>query len=83
MKYSAIHNDFIISQKDLKAFSFEIKHAMADIRKALKVPLTTRKREGGLERIDHIERGILESCKSIGVDFGVEWGSDLDLSNLD
>ena len=83
MKYSAIHNELIVSQKDLQSFSLQMKYVMVDIRNVLKVPLTTRKRDGGLERIDYIERGILEACKRIGVDFGVEWGSELDLSNLD
>ena len=82
MEYSAVHNKILVTQEDLKRFSIEIRYAMADIRKELKVPLTSRKREAGLERIDHIERNILSACKSIGIDLGAEWGDKLDLSEF-
>lgn len=82
MEYSAVHNKLLVTPEELKRFSSEIRYAMADIRKALKVPLTPRKREGGLEKIDHIERNILHACKIIGVDLGSEWGDSLDLSSF-
>lgn len=82
MEYSAIHDKFLVSQEDLRSFSREIRYAMADIRKELNVPLTPRKQDGGLERIDHIEKGILSASKAIGVDLGCEWGEKLDLSEF-
>lgn len=82
MQYSAVHNKLLVTPEELKQFSIELRYAMADIRKALKVPLTPRKREVGLERIDHIERSILTACKSIGVDLGAEWGDKIDLSEF-
>ena len=83
MDYSPIHNKFIVSQKDLQSFSLELKYAMKDIRKALGYPVGKRKRDVRLEPIDHIERSILSACKHIGVDFGVEWGDKLDLSDCE
>jgi hypothetical protein len=80
MQYSAIHNQLLLSQEDLKKFSAEIKYAMAGVRKELKVPLTPRRVEGGLQGIDHVERAILSACQNIGVDFGTQWGNELDLS---
>ncbi len=82
MEYSAVHNKLLITPEELKRFSNEIRYAMADIRKELKVPLTSRKKDGGLERIDHIERSILQACKNIGIDLGAEWGDKLDLSQF-
>lgn len=82
MEYSAVHNKFLVTPEDLERFSIEIKYAMADIRKELKVPLHPRKKDGGLERIDHIERNILSACKSIGINLGAEWGDKLDLSEF-
>lgn len=82
MEYSAVHNKLLVTPEDLKRFSIEIRYAMADIRKELKVPLTPRKKDGGLERIDHIERSILSACKNIGIDLGAEWGDKLDLSEF-
>jgi len=81
MKYSAIHKQLIIEQKDLERFVLGIKYAMTSIRNELNVPLCRRKEKVGLQPIDHIERGILDSCKSLGIDFGVEWGSQLDLTD--
>lgn len=83
MEYSAVHNKILVTPEELKRFSIEIKYAMADVRKALKVPLTSRKKDGGLEKIDHIERSILSACKNIGIDLGAEWGDKLDLSQFD
>lgn len=82
MEYSAVHNKLLVTPEELKRFSIEIRYAMVDIRKALKVPLTPRKRDGGMERIDYIERNILQACKSIGIDLGSEWGDSLDLSSF-
>ena len=81
MKYSPHHNSFVISQEELQRFSQSIRYVMADIRKAMKVPLSVRKREGSLQPIDHIEKEILDGCLSIGVDFGVKWGRELDLTD--
>ena len=83
MEYSAIHHKLLITPDEVKQFSIEIRYAMADIRKELKVPLTPRITNGGMERIDHIERAILQACKKIGVDLGAEWGDKLDLSTFD
>ncbi len=83
MKFSAVHNALIISPKELEAFANEIRYAMARTRILLKVPLTTRSRgECPLTDIDHLERSMIDACKSIGVDLGCEWGHQLDLTNF-
>ena len=82
MEYSAVHNKLLLNQEDLKRFSIDIRYVMADIRKELKIPLTSRKSEAGLQRIDHIERNILSACKNLGIDLGAEWGEKLDLSEF-
>jgi len=83
MDYSVQHNSFIITQKDLQNFSLSMKYIMKSIRKELGYPIGRRKHDGGLEPIDHIEREILDACKRIGIDFGAEWGHQLDLSDVE
>jgi len=83
MNYSALHNQFIITPKELELFTLHIKYVMKSIRKELKYPIGKRKKVVGLEPIDHIEHGILNACKIIGVDFGTEWGEKLDLTDCD
>lgn len=83
MEYSAIHNGFILTQDDLKRFSNHLKYTMKEIRKATGTPLTKRKRDAPMDRIDLIERGLLDAAKSIGVNMGSEWGHELDLSEPD
>ena len=83
MEYSAVHNKMLLTQEDLQVFSNEISYVMAEIRKELEVPLTTRKRGIGVfESIDHIEMTILAACKRIGIDLGAEHGDKLDLSRF-
>ena len=83
MKYSAVHNSLIVKQEDLKGFQDDIRFAMANIRKAMKVTLAPRKREVGLEPIDQIERDLLSACQRLGIDMGAEWGHTLDLSKFE
>jgi len=80
MQYSGIHKKFIISEKELEMAYENLKWAMKKAREIANVPLQKRKREGMLEDIDHLERAIIEAGKSIGINFGADWGADIDLS---
>jgi hypothetical protein len=80
MQYSGIHKKFIISEKELEKAYENLKRAMKKAREIANVPLQKRKSEGMLEDIDHLERAIIEDGKSIGINFGADWGADIDLS---
>ena len=80
MEYSAVHNKLLITPKELERFAGSIRYSMASIRKALNVPLGLRDQAGALQPIDHIEKGLLDACKDIGIDMGAVWGEELDLS---
>lgn len=80
MTYSAIHKKLLVEPKDLSSFSTEMLCTMANIRKAMNIPLTARENDTPLAPIDHIERGIIDALLKIGVDLGVKWGCELDLT---
>lgn len=81
MKYSAIHKQFIISQNEIEIATENLRYAMKKARKLAKKTLGKRNDKGQpLSDLDHLERAILDAAKSIGIDFGAEWGSEIDLS---
>ncbi|HEV7379357.1 MAG TPA: hypothetical protein VGN64_06160 [Dyadobacter sp.] len=79
MKYSAIHKQMLISPEDLDRAVNSIKWAMGQYREAAGVPKGKREDEG-LNPIDHAERAMLNGLRDIGIDFGAEWGHQLDLT---
>jgi hypothetical protein len=82
MTYSPTHNAFLITQDDLKRASIELKYCIRRARQMAGVPLGKRKMEG-LEDIDHLEKGIIDAARDVGIDFGVHWGAELDVSDKD
>ena len=82
MMYSPKHDAFLITQKDLKMCAMEIKYAMKKARQIAGVSIGIRKCEGGLEPIDHLEKGLIEMATSLGIDFGASWGSEIDLTDV-
>lgn len=81
MKYSPHYKAFLLSQSDLDAAATSFKAALYDMRKVAGVSLGKRKKPDQLEAIDHAEREILNAARFIGIDFGVKWGFQLDLSD--
>ena len=82
MEYSAIHKRFIITQNELDLAVNNLKYAMKKARQIAKVGLGKRKGVE-LKEIDHLERAILEAGKNFGINFGTEWGGDIDLTDFD
>jgi hypothetical protein len=80
MKYSAVHKGLIINQEDLQILADLVKYSMKKYRIITGTPLGKRGKSGMLQNIDHAERALLEGLRKTGVDLGVEWGADLDLS---
>jgi hypothetical protein len=83
MKYSAIHQKFIIDEGELKRASHMLLHTMKRSRILAGVPLGKRKSEGALTNLDYVEMGIIEIAKAIGIDLGAEWGHDIDLTDVE
>jgi hypothetical protein len=83
MKYIPKYNAFVVTQQELQMGSDAILYAMRKYRQALKLPIGKRKHDGPLEDYDHAERAIIEGLKSLGIDLGVEWGEQLDLTDQD
>ena len=83
MKYSAIHQKFIIGEDELKRASHAILYAMKRGRILANVRLGKRKHDGPLTDLDHLECGIIEIAKAIGIDLGAEWGYEIDLTDKD
>ena len=82
MEYSVIHKKFIITQNELDHAANSLKYAMKKARIIAKVGMGKRK-GAELKEIDHLERAILEAGKNIGINFGAEWGGDIDLTDFD
>lgn len=82
MKYSAIHNELIISPESLKRFSHTVLYAMKKYRQASRKPLGRRKSNSILTDFDHAEKQMIDAIKELGIDLNVNWGEELDLSNL-
>lgn len=81
MQYSAVHKSLIIEKEDIDRGMLSILWAMKKYRKVSNIPLTRRKHDSGqLSDFDLAEREMLQGLKAIGIDFGVDWGKDLDLS---
>ena len=82
MEYSAIHHKLIVSPESLKRFSHTILYAMKKYRQASRKPLGKRKDNSMLTDFDHAERQMISGLKELGIDLNVEWGAELDLSNI-
>jgi len=82
MMYSATHKAFIITQKDLDMAACLILCAMKSARKIANVTMGKRKLEGSLEPIDHCEKNMIEAARSIGIEFGTNWGNEIDLTDI-
>lgn len=83
MKYSALHKSFIISPTELERVSVHLLYVMKRARIMAKQPLGKRKSKGGLTELDHLERAVLSVAKEIGIDFGHEWGEEIDLTDFE
>jgi hypothetical protein len=81
MTYSAVHKGLIVNQEDLQLLADLVKYSMKKYRIITCTPLGKRDKSGMLQDIDHAERALLEGLRKTGVDLGVEWGADLDLSH--
>jgi len=84
MTYSAVHKQLILDPNRLNSSIDGILWAMRQYRKSNEIPLGKRDKSlGNLSDFDMAERQLIQSLKEIGIDFGVEWGHQLDLtSNL-
>ncbi len=83
MEYSPLHDAFLISQDDLKNTAYFLKYTMGKARKLAGVGLGKRNIDGPLTELDHLEHAIIEAARRIGIEFGVQWGSELDLTDMD
>jgi len=83
MKYSAIHQKFIIDEGEIKRASFMLLHTMKRARILAGVTLGKRKSDGGLTNLDYVESSIIETAKAIGIDLGAEWGYEIDLTEIE
>lgn len=83
MNYSAVHKKWIIDEKNIDLAVMELKYAMQCMRKIAGVTLGKRKRElGTFNELDSAEKSILDAAKLLGIDFGVERGHELDLTDI-
>lgn len=81
MRYSGIHKQIIIETEDVNRSIEGILWAMKKYRESCNIPLTKRKTPNGdLGSFDMAERELIQGLKTIGIDLGVDWGKDLDLS---
>ena len=83
MRYSAIHKQLIIDQKELEIAAEEFRWALKNARTMAGLPLTKYKSNGILTDADHLQRAILQGAKRLGIDFGTEWGNEIDLSEAE
>ena len=82
MKYSAVHKSIIVETEDVNRSIDGILWAMKKYRQACNVPLEKRQTPNGdLGSFDMAERELIQGLKTIGIDLGVDWGKDLDLSS--
>lgn len=72
----------VINLKDLDLIYLNTMHAIKDLRNGFGVSLGKRK-IGEHEALDNAERLLLHSLNLIGIDPGVVWGHELDLTNLE
>ena len=82
MKYSPLHKSLIIDQQSIQYLADSILYSMKKYRQITNTPLGKRDHDGPLTDMDHAERGIIEGLKGFGIDLGIEWGHQLDLSDI-
>lgn len=82
MTYNVQSRAFTVSEKDLHAAALQGMYAIQRMR--VMAGLSTGKREhaGPLEEIDHAEKAVIDCLKAIGIDLGVSWGYELDVSKI-
>lgn len=83
MNYSFKHKSFLIKPSDLDSVAMSLLYVMRQARIIAKAPMGKRKSPGPLTDLDHLEKGILDAAKAIGIDFGETWGDKIDLSDFE
>lgn len=83
MTYSAIHKALIVKPDKLQFLADSVLYSMRAYRKLTGTPLGKREGNGMLEDIDHAEKGLIDALKQAGIDLGVEWGHQIDLTEIE
>ena len=81
MMYHAQSKSFTHDLRDLDEATLNLLYSLKHIRKLANLPLTKYKRSGQLTDADHAQKGIIDAAKAIGIDLGVNWGENLDLTD--
>ena len=82
MTYNAQSRAFTVSEKDLHSASLMGMYAIQRMRAMAGLPTGKREHDGPLQEIDHAEKAVIDCLKAIGVDLGVSWGYELDVSRI-
>jgi hypothetical protein len=67
----------------MKQAANSFRYALRHIRLAVNLPLEPYKAPTYMTDADHAMKGLLDGAKTLGIDMGAEWGSELDLRNED
>lgn len=80
--YNVQSRAFTISEKDLHSAALMGMYAIQRMRVMAGLPTGKRDHDGPLQEIDHAEKAVIDCLKSIGIDLGVSWGYELDVTRI-
>jgi hypothetical protein len=67
---------------EIERAAIYMKCAIRNIRLASKRPLTPYEVNGSLRKDDLAMKNVLDAASAIGIDFGVNWGNEMDVSDV-
>lgn len=83
MNYNPITKKLEITTEKADTAAQQLLWAMKHIRLSSGLPLDKYEHDGPLNGPDFAMKGILDAAKELGIDFGVQWGCQLDLREID
>lgn len=82
LTYNAQSRAFTVSENDLHSAALMGMYAIQRMRVMARLPTGKREHNGPLQEIDHAEKAVIDCLKAIGIDMGVTWGHELDVSKI-
>lgn len=82
MNYNVQSRAFTVAEKDLHSGALMGMYAIQRMRVMAGLPTGRREHEGPLQEIDRAEKAVIDCLKAIGIDLGVTWGYELDVTKI-
>lgn len=79
MTFNPKTKQFQLAPDKIEYAALRLMHAIKHIRLLAGLSLEPYQQQGQLTNADHAMKSIIDAAKLLGIDFGVDWGEELDV----